>query len=494
MIIVSDQELRGFLVERLAQACWVGVGEIDPDRLLNEYGLSSRDAVAITGELSELLDRPLQPESLWRYPTVNQLVRGLIAEGREIAIIGWGRGDEDARSQVEQEALERAGLFEPERLGAVVDESAVVAVRTGVDRLRAGEADVVVATGVSAGCASVVLKRLPDAERDGDRVLSVISELTSTEDAEVGELVDAVLDGDPVVRLRDASGAELVLRRVWASLADIPLQGVGHFALSDTSIERISLYAGELAEHLRVGSDALANVEYTLARQVARGPVRTVVVARDRPELLAGLSALAGNTSHPAVVAGEAAAVPQPVWVFSGEQPWFSLRGLMECEPAFAATIGELDPLLQWASGLHLRDTLLTGAPPEPEQEPAAQYGVQLALALLWRQFGLTPAAVVGLSTGRLAAAVLAGALTATEGAQLIAGQPADPKAPRIPYYESREAAAQAGHHLFLDLTLPRTEDPAIVFHRQLASLEALGHPLTPRAGRITDLPLRVRP
>ncbi|MFI5735427.1 acyltransferase domain-containing protein [Kribbella sp. NPDC051587] len=479
MATVSEEELRGFLLGRLALVC----GEVDPDRRLEEYGVSSRDAVAIAGELGELLDRPLRPERLWRSPTVNQMVRGLIAEGREIAIIGRGRRREDA--------LERAGLFEPERLEVVADGSAVVAALAGAERLRAGDVDVVVATGASG---SVVLKRLPEAERDGDRMLAVISETVTTDEVEFGDLIDAVLDGKPVVRLRDAGGAELVLRRVRPPVAAVPLEGVGHFALSDTSIERISRYAGELAEHVRNSSDALADVACTLARQVARGPVRAVVVARDRSELLDGLSALAGNTPHPAVVAGEALAIPQPVWVFSGEQPWFSLRRLLEGEPEFAATIGELDRLLQWACGLQLHEVVLTGRPPEPQQVAAAQYGVQLALALLWRQYGVTPAAVVGLSTGRLAAAVLAGVLTTTEGAQLLAGQPAEHKAPRVPYYESREAAAQAGHELFLDLTLPYTEDPAIAFHHQLASLEALGHPLTRRPGRITDLPLRGRP
>ncbi|QNE21706.1 acyl carrier protein [Kribbella qitaiheensis] len=69
-LAIGEQELRQFLIERLARHCDLALDEINPDRLLAEYGLASRDAIAVTGELEELLDRPLQPTSLWRYPTI----------------------------------------------------------------------------------------------------------------------------------------------------------------------------------------------------------------------------------------------------------------------------------------------------------------------------------------------------------------------------------------------------------------------------------------
>ncbi|MFD8305832.1 acyltransferase domain-containing protein [Streptomyces sp. NPDC059690] len=48
-------------------------------------------------------------------------------------------------------------------------------------------------------------------------------------------------------------------------------------------------------------------------------------------------------------------------------------------------------------------------------------YGTQLALAELWRFYGVEPAAVVGYSMGEVAAAVVAGALDPAEGTRVIA-------------------------------------------------------------------------
>ncbi|MFD9945977.1 SDR family NAD(P)-dependent oxidoreductase [Nonomuraea sp. NPDC059023] len=93
-------DVRGFLLERLAAR--LAGEEVDPDRPLEEYGLSSRDAVAVAGELSELLGRDLSPTLVWASPTVNQLVRALSeppaisrrqharAEDEPIAVVGAG--------------------------------------------------------------------------------------------------------------------------------------------------------------------------------------------------------------------------------------------------------------------------------------------------------------------------------------------------------------------------------------------------------------------
>ena len=47
--------------------------------------------------------------------------------------------------------------------------------------------------------------------------------------------------------------------------------------------------------------------------------------------------------------------------------------------------------------------------------------GLQLALTELWRRYGVTPDAVIGHSMGEVTAAVVAGALTVSEGLRLIA-------------------------------------------------------------------------
>ena len=53
--------------------------EIDPDASLNDLGVGSRDAVVLSGELSELLGRTVSPVDFWQHPTINALAAYLTA-------------------------------------------------------------------------------------------------------------------------------------------------------------------------------------------------------------------------------------------------------------------------------------------------------------------------------------------------------------------------------------------------------------------------------
>ena len=72
--------IRQWLVERVAAHAGVPAAEVDPDRPFLEYGISSRDAVSMAGELEELLDRPVDPTALWQQPTVRKLAEALTGE------------------------------------------------------------------------------------------------------------------------------------------------------------------------------------------------------------------------------------------------------------------------------------------------------------------------------------------------------------------------------------------------------------------------------
>ncbi|NJP93728.1 SDR family NAD(P)-dependent oxidoreductase [Nonomuraea sp. FMUSA5-5] len=93
MDVPGEGEIRRFLVERLGE-------HVDPDRPLGEYGLSSRESVAVAAELGELLGRELSPTLLWEHPTVNRLARALATPeppvraapppGEPVAVVGVG--------------------------------------------------------------------------------------------------------------------------------------------------------------------------------------------------------------------------------------------------------------------------------------------------------------------------------------------------------------------------------------------------------------------
>ncbi|MFG2385444.1 SDR family NAD(P)-dependent oxidoreductase [Streptomyces avermitilis] len=57
--------------------CGVPGDELDGERPLTEYGLTSRDAVGLSGRLEQLLDRTLPATLVWENPSIEQLVRSL---------------------------------------------------------------------------------------------------------------------------------------------------------------------------------------------------------------------------------------------------------------------------------------------------------------------------------------------------------------------------------------------------------------------------------
>ncbi len=109
------------------------------------------------------------------------------------------------------------------------------------------------------------------------------------------------------------------------------------------------------------------------------------------------------------------------VFVFSGYGSQWSGMGrlFLRSEPAFRAEVEALDPVFRAETGSSLRD-LLDREPEDLATTQLALFGMQLALAGLWRAHGVTPAAVLGHSMGEVAAAVVAGALDLADGLRVM--------------------------------------------------------------------------
>ncbi|MFK0106991.1 beta-ketoacyl synthase N-terminal-like domain-containing protein [Streptomyces sp. NPDC091217] len=198
--------------------------------------------------------------------------------------------------------------------------------------------------------------------------------------------------------------------------------------LSDIDYERLRDTAARLAAYLRTpqGSAARpADVARTLAGRAGRGPVRAAVAARDHGELADGLEALTQGGSHARVVTGDRERVGRgPVWVFSGYgSQWVGMgRRLLAEEPAFAAAVEKVDAQLATECGFSLYYHLASGG--DLDRLEIAQpvlFGLQVALAELWRAHGVEPAAVIGHSMGEVAAAVCVGALDLSDAARVVA-------------------------------------------------------------------------
>jgi phthiocerol/phenolphthiocerol synthesis type-I polyketide synthase B len=190
---------------------------------------------------------------------------------------------------------------------------------------------------------------------------------------------------------------------------------------------RIASMAGMLAEWMACdGADlTLAEVAHSVNHHRARHQRFATVTASETKHAIAGLRALAEGYPAPGVVAPhDGPCGTGTVFVFSGQgAQWAGMgRQLLADEPAFAAAVGELEPVFVEQVGFSLLQVLESGEPVVGiDRIQPVLVGVQLALTELWRSHGVQPDAVIGHSMGEVTAAVVAGALSPAEGLRVIA-------------------------------------------------------------------------
>lgn len=191
--------------------------------------------------------------------------------------------------------------------------------------------------------------------------------------------------------------------------------------LSARSGPRLARQAEALSDHLRAGHHDVAPVAATLWARRTHEPVRAAVVAEHRPELIAGLDALARGESGAGLVTGE---VPggqarDAVWVFSGHGSHWAGMGseLLTAEPTFARIIDEVDEVFGPELGFSAREALSTGELGGTDRIQALTFAMQVGLAAVLRERGVRPAAVIGHSVGEVAACVVSGVFELRQGA-----------------------------------------------------------------------------
>ncbi|WP_018295943.1 polyketide synthase Pks13 [Corynebacterium lubricantis] len=75
---MTEEELSQWMLNWVSQATEVPLEELDTDKPLESFGLASRDAVVLSGELENLLGRQLDPTIAYEYPTIAGLAKHLI--------------------------------------------------------------------------------------------------------------------------------------------------------------------------------------------------------------------------------------------------------------------------------------------------------------------------------------------------------------------------------------------------------------------------------
>ncbi len=176
------------------------------------------------------------------------------------------------------------------------------------------------------------------------------------------------------------------------------------------------------------GPVSLEDLAYTASVRRAPHDYRLAVVARSPAELAEHLRAYGEHEARTGLSAGRALAHRQRivVFVFPGQgSQWVGMaQGLMAQEPVFRTTLERCDAVMRRFTDWSLLQVLdADEAQARLDQLDVVQpalFAVQVALAALWRSWGIEPAVVVGHSMGEVAAAHVAGAIGLDDASRII--------------------------------------------------------------------------
>jgi phthiocerol/phenolphthiocerol synthesis type-I polyketide synthase C len=192
--------------------------------------------------------------------------------------------------------------------------------------------------------------------------------------------------------------------------------------LSARSPEALSALAGRYERVLQAGM-SLADLSYTAAVHRDHHDYRLAAVGRDAAEMSESLADFRQGGSRPGLTVGRRRPGPGVVFVFSGQgSQWRRMGQQLHAEEAvFRDALAECDRAMRPHLDSSVIDALLAGGSLDDIGviQPAI-FAMQVALAALWRSWGVEPAAVVGHSMGEVAAAHVAGALNLDDAARVI--------------------------------------------------------------------------
>jgi acyl transferase domain-containing protein len=200
--------------------------------------------------------------------------------------------------------------------------------------------------------------------------------------------------------------------------------------LSARSPEALRELAGAYVTLLRTSDDtapSLVDVAHTASMRRSHHAHRLSVAGVSRAEIADGLEAFVRGTRHPALTSGVAAAGrPRIAFVFPGMGTRCEgvARSLLDQEPVFRQALDDADQAIGRHASISVRALIEAGASASDiasiDTLQPFLFAVEVALAALWRSWGVSPDAVIGHSMGEIAAACVAGALSLDHAAQVV--------------------------------------------------------------------------
>ena len=155
---------------------------------------------------------------------------------------------------------------------------------------------------------------------------------------------------------------------------------------------------------------------------------RMVVIGHDQKSIRSNLKSwILNRIESPECIIGKCSVTnSDPVFVFTGQgaQWWGMGQELFQDEPVFRKTIKKIDSLLEPLTGWSLVEEMNsneeTSKIDRTDVAQPAIFALQVALAELWKTWGVLPKKVVGHSVGEVAAAYVAGIYSLEDAVKVI--------------------------------------------------------------------------
>jgi acyl transferase domain-containing protein len=283
------------------------------------------------------------------------------------------------------------------------------------------------------------------------------------------------------------TNAHVVLQEAPPTGPELPGQATQLLVLSARTATGLAQAAANLTDHLETNPDVpLGDVAWTL--QVGRRAFahRRVLAVNDATQAVSLLRQPRATAVFDAVHEGGARPI---AFLFSGQGSQYGGMGhdLYGVEPAYRRAIDQCASLLLPHLGRDIRDVLFGDATAlinETQFTQPALFCTEYALAQVWMQWGVTPAAMLGHSIGEYVAAHLAGVLSLPDALAVVATrgrlmQALPPGAMATVHHAAAELPAllEEGVEIAAENApgLCTIAGPAAAVARTLSSLEAHG-------------------
>ena len=169
---------------------------------------------------------------------------------------------------------------------------------------------------------------------------------------------------------------------------------------------------------------SLSSIAATLATRRGHHDHRAAFVVDSYEDAADTLKAFSEGNSGPWSISSkvlQSSDSRKSVWVFSGHgAQWKEMGQEMLQNKVFREAIAPLDPLVKTEAGFSAMEALKLGDFGASDMVQILTFVMQIGLAAVLQSKGIAPHAIVGHSVGEIAASVVAGALTAKEGAIIV--------------------------------------------------------------------------